>query len=191
MDCSLPDPSVHWILQARILEWVTISSSKGLSNPGIEPVSLPPALAGRFLTTSATWEALHPEYFALKKNRYQGNKSEGNLLCYKQMLNIFRDLLQVFIEKVIFPSAFKIGCYFKNMSHTQVSWNLAIIGKLLVFSLELILIFNFKSQRSNNFSPGNLLKFWDYMVFLWYRYFLIRIKEFSEASSGELKIKTF
>ena len=29
-----------------------------LSNPGIEPASLPsPALAGRFFTTSATWEA--------------------------------------------------------------------------------------------------------------------------------------
>ena len=67
MDCSLPDPPVHGILQARILEWITISSSRDLSNPGIEPVSLPPALAGQFLTTSAIWEALHPEYFALKK----------------------------------------------------------------------------------------------------------------------------
>ena len=38
MDCSLPDSSVHWILQARILEWVAISSSKGTiqeSNPGL------------------------------------------------------------------------------------------------------------------------------------------------------------
>ena len=26
-DCSLPDPSVHGILQARILEWVSMSSS--------------------------------------------------------------------------------------------------------------------------------------------------------------------
>ena len=28
MDCSLPGSSVHGILQARILEWVTISFSK-------------------------------------------------------------------------------------------------------------------------------------------------------------------
>ena len=27
MDCSLPGSSVHWILQARILEWVAISYS--------------------------------------------------------------------------------------------------------------------------------------------------------------------
>ena len=29
MDCSLPDSSFHGILQARILEWVAISSSRG------------------------------------------------------------------------------------------------------------------------------------------------------------------
>ena len=39
MDCTLPGSSVHGILQARILEWVAISSSKGSSQPGIEPVS--------------------------------------------------------------------------------------------------------------------------------------------------------
>ena len=33
MDCSLPGSSVHGILQARILEWVTISFSKGSSWP--------------------------------------------------------------------------------------------------------------------------------------------------------------
>ena len=29
MDCSQPGPSVHRILQARILEWVAISFSQG------------------------------------------------------------------------------------------------------------------------------------------------------------------
>ena len=28
MDCSLPGSSVHWILQARILEWIAISFSR-------------------------------------------------------------------------------------------------------------------------------------------------------------------
>ena len=31
MDCSPPGSSVHWIFQARILEWVAIASSKGSS----------------------------------------------------------------------------------------------------------------------------------------------------------------
>ena len=33
MDCSLPGTSIHGILQARILEWVTISLSRGSSQP--------------------------------------------------------------------------------------------------------------------------------------------------------------
>ena len=33
MDCSLPDSSVHGILQARILEWRTTAFSRGSSRP--------------------------------------------------------------------------------------------------------------------------------------------------------------
>ena len=39
MDCSLPGSSIHGIFQARILEWVAISSPGDLPNPGIEPRS--------------------------------------------------------------------------------------------------------------------------------------------------------
>ena len=55
MDCSPPGSSVHRILQARILEWVAISFSRGSSDLGTEPTSL--TLAGGFFTTSAAWEA--------------------------------------------------------------------------------------------------------------------------------------
>ena len=58
MDCSPPGPSVHGTLQARILEWVAMPSSRDLPDPGIKAASLSsPALAGRFFTTSATCEA--------------------------------------------------------------------------------------------------------------------------------------
>ena len=33
MDCSLPGSSVHGILQARVLEWVAMPSSRGSSRP--------------------------------------------------------------------------------------------------------------------------------------------------------------
>ena len=36
MDCSPPGSSVHWISQARILEWVAISFSGDLPDAGIE-----------------------------------------------------------------------------------------------------------------------------------------------------------
>ena len=58
-DCSLSGSSVHGTLQARILEWVAMPSSRGSSRPETEPPSLvSPALGACFFTTSATWEAL-------------------------------------------------------------------------------------------------------------------------------------
>ena len=50
IDCSPPGSAVHGILQARILEWVALSSPPGnLPNPGIEPRSpASQAITGRF-----------------------------------------------------------------------------------------------------------------------------------------------
>ena len=67
MDCTLPGSSVHGILQARILEWIAMHSSKGSSQSRVEPTSpTSSALAGGFFTTSATWEALVSLYGSLK-----------------------------------------------------------------------------------------------------------------------------
>ena len=56
MDYSLPGFSVPGILQARILEWVAISFSRGSSQPRNQTwVS---CIAGRFFTDWATWETL-------------------------------------------------------------------------------------------------------------------------------------
>ena len=58
MDCSPPGPSVHGLVQARILEWVSVpfsGKSGDLPDSGIELVS--PGLTGGFLTTGALWEA--------------------------------------------------------------------------------------------------------------------------------------
>ena len=56
MDCSLPGSSVHGILQARILEWVAISLSRGSSQP--RDWTQISHTAGRFFTIWATREAL-------------------------------------------------------------------------------------------------------------------------------------
>ena len=40
MDYRLPGSSVHGISQARILERVAIASSRGPSQPGMEPIAL-------------------------------------------------------------------------------------------------------------------------------------------------------
>ena len=54
MDCSPPGSLVYGILQARILEWIAMLSSKGSSQARVESAALmSPALAGGFFTTSA------------------------------------------------------------------------------------------------------------------------------------------
>ena len=55
MDCSLPGSSVHGFLQARILEWVAISFSRGSFWPRIQTQIS--CNAGRFFTNWATRES--------------------------------------------------------------------------------------------------------------------------------------
>ena len=58
MECSPPGSSVHGILQARILEWVVMPSSRGSSpTQGSNLHLLSFVLAARFFTTSTIWEA--------------------------------------------------------------------------------------------------------------------------------------
>ena len=59
MDCSPPVSSVNGILQAKILEWVCHALLQGIfPTQGLNPYLLHlPALASRFFTTNATWEA--------------------------------------------------------------------------------------------------------------------------------------
>ena len=59
MHCNPPGCSVHGILQARILVWAAMPSSRDLPDPGIKPTSLTSSsLAGRVFITSITWEFL-------------------------------------------------------------------------------------------------------------------------------------
>ena len=56
LDCSPPGSSVHGIYQARILQWVAISFSRDLPNPGIEPSA--PALTDGFFTSEPSGKML-------------------------------------------------------------------------------------------------------------------------------------
>ena len=56
-DCSPPGSPVHGILQVRILQWVSMPSSRGSSGPRDRTHLTSSALAGRFFTSSGTWEA--------------------------------------------------------------------------------------------------------------------------------------
>ena len=59
IDCSLPSSFVHGILQARVLEWVAMPSSRASSWPReLTYVSCVPCIAGGFFTHWATRVAL-------------------------------------------------------------------------------------------------------------------------------------
>ena len=73
-DCSPPDSSVHGILQARILEWVAISSSRGSFQP--RDRTQVSHIAGRFFTI---WDTRG----APKRGR-QVNKTNHPTLCQWQ-----------------------------------------------------------------------------------------------------------
>ena len=55
LDCSPPGSSVHGVLQARILEWVAISFSRGYSRS--RDVTCISCIGRRILYHRATWEA--------------------------------------------------------------------------------------------------------------------------------------
>ena len=57
VDCSLPVFSVHGTSQARILEWVATSSSKGYSQP--KDWTHVSCIAGGLFTTAPVWGCLH------------------------------------------------------------------------------------------------------------------------------------
>ena len=57
-DCGPPGSSVHGVLQARILEWVAVPSSRASSGPKDGTGSLmSPALAAGIVTIITAWEA--------------------------------------------------------------------------------------------------------------------------------------
>ena len=64
VDCSPPGFSVHAILQARILEWVAMPSSRGPSRPRVQThLSCLSCIPGTFFTTEPPGK---PLYFSKK-----------------------------------------------------------------------------------------------------------------------------
>ena len=60
MDCNLSAPLSMEFSRQEYWSGLPFPSPGDLPNPGIEPMTfISPALAGRFVTTSATWEALY------------------------------------------------------------------------------------------------------------------------------------
>ena len=97
MDYSPPGSSVYEISQARILDWGAIFFSRGLPDPGIEPMSL--ALVGRFFTTEPPGK---PDYIyicfineVLTRIRLIPGETQVLTLC---PISVFRDWFTFILE---------------------------------------------------------------------------------------------
>ena len=78
MDCSLPGSSVHGIFQARILEWVAISFSRGSSQP--RDRSRVSRIVGRRFTIWATRaKVVFKEHFPLRYARAYWRRFDSNI----------------------------------------------------------------------------------------------------------------
>ena len=87
---SPPGSSLHGSLQARILEWVAISFSKGSSQPGIESVS--PALQAYSLPLS------HLGSLPFNGTIVNSSLSSREALCFLPQI-IFEDWKQIWLPK--------------------------------------------------------------------------------------------
>ena len=100
MDCSPPGSSVHEKLQARILEWVALLSSRGSSGPrDITHVS---CIAGGFFTVWATGKLKNND--KTQDNRDQTTrKRKSKCLClyfiYTDFLKINEGGIKTFSDK--------------------------------------------------------------------------------------------
>ena len=77
MDCSLPGSTVHGILQARILEWVAMPSSRASFT--FRDWTCVSCIAGGFFTTEPSGKSLKAEYN--KFTRLSFSEITSTLLC--------------------------------------------------------------------------------------------------------------
>ena len=86
MDSSPPGSSVHRILQARILEWVAMPSSREPSNPGIKPRSLALQVDSLLSELPGKPKNTGVGSLSLLQGIFLTQESTGGLLHYRQIL---------------------------------------------------------------------------------------------------------
>ena len=94
MDCSLSDSSVHGIFQARVLEWIAISFSRGSSRPRNRTLVSP--IAGRrFYSLSHQGSPYLGEgginnkiIATFQPKEYKGQKKANDFNLNLEMLNV-------------------------------------------------------------------------------------------------------
>ena len=120
MNWRLPGSSAHGIIQARILEWVAMTSSKGSSQPKDQTsISCGSCITGRFFTTEPP-----------RKPRYskQQNRPKKKSLFFWDLLDIWRR------QKIIQPlrKLCSILVYERGYVKKKISRERDILGNIIL-----------------------------------------------------------
>ena len=153
MDYSPPDSSVHRILQARILEWVAISFSKGIFSTHGSNLHL--LHSGRILYHWATREA-HIRFMRIK-------------ICFIDLTGMLcgwlkpwtgRDF-QISVKRPLFFPSWRLyhHFFFFSVFFEQMVWRIRVFPSfILILKLETkpSWFYSFQMLGLNGFSPGRI-----------------------------------
>ena len=106
MDCNLPGPLFMEFSRQEYWSGLLFPTPGDVPDPGIEPESrVYPALADRFFTTSATWEA-HSLIIQLQNIWLKNWRSESHSVMFDSLWPhgyTVHGILQALLEWVVFP----------------------------------------------------------------------------------------
>ena len=156
MDCSLPRSSLHVILQARVLEWVAISFSRGSSWP--RDWTQVSCIPGRCFNLWATRHLLYIQlFFSLEKaallllftlvlnNLLAWSKFSGKSLLGQR---VFEFLILLDVYRLLLIEVIAIHIFFSNMRvctlhipHNVYSHFLNILVRLIYTNVRCYFIF--------------------------------------------------
>ena len=160
VDCSLPGFSVHAILQARILEWVTISFSRGSSQP--RDWTWVPHIGGRCFNLWATRED-NISISLSKESHTTFSQRKGVLEKKNQALNLVKTENELWgtSEKSLtltpfFPLWFMIYCIMNEIHCASLIFLWLFLEVLLpnLLSVLHLQLFPYPTFSRDNLSPG-------------------------------------
>ena len=164
MDCRLPGFSIHRIFQARVLEWVPISFSRGSSQP--KDRTLVSHIVGRGFTVWATREVSSYGLLLWGITLYF-SPLRGYILIVHE-LDLTSGLVLIGQWSVI--KMLKLKCFLGSISHSTQS-----VLLLTLLHLSTLLL----SQRTCAFGA--------FVIFIW---FPLLVSSFIEYLSAECQYKS-
>ena len=116
-DCSSPGSSVHGIFQQEYWSGLPFPPSGNLPESGVEPVSLTsPALAGRFFTTSVTWEV---SCHVLLQGIFL---TQGSNPCLPRLLHCWQILYPWDVGKACLPTWSRLLSGWEGFLECKATW---------------------------------------------------------------------